>query len=61
MINLANKIEEINTPPFTKNMLVNFPFQSLDLLDMPIKNETPRFYRETVDNMIKVSKFVTKD
>jgi hypothetical protein len=63
MMDLANKIQEIDTTAIeqTLDIFFNFPHQKLNLLDEPIEEIEPTFYRPHINNMIIVPKFVNKD
>jgi hypothetical protein len=63
MMVLADKINEIDTKDIENklDLFFNFKYQSLELLDEPIEEITPKFYRPHQNNMIIVPKFVDKD
>ena len=61
-IDLAKIIDEVDTSSIDMNKIFfNFSYQTLDLLEEPIQEITPKFYRPHQDNMIIVPKFVDKD
>jgi Asp-tRNA(Asn)/Glu-tRNA(Gln) amidotransferase C subunit len=61
LVNLANEIQNIDSPEFSIDMLQNFSYQNLKLLSEPTESIIPSFYRENMENMIMVPKFVNKD
>jgi hypothetical protein len=63
MMELANKIQDIDTVAIEQelNMFFNFKYQNLQLLEEPIEEIEPTFYRSHLNNMIMVPKFVDKD
>lgn len=61
-IDLAMAIDEIDISNIDMNKIFfNFKYQQLDLLEEPIQEIIPKFYRPYKDNMIIVPKFVDKD
>ena len=61
-IDLAMEIDEIDTSHIDANTIFfNFFYQSLDLLEEPIEEISPKFYRPHKNNMIIVPKFVDKN
>ena len=63
MMDIANKIQEVDTTEIEKTLDIffNFSYQNLNLLDEPIHEIEPTFYRPNMNNMIIVPKFVNKD
>jgi hypothetical protein len=61
-IKLAMEIDNVDISSVDMGKIFfNFDYQSLDLLEEPIQEIIPKFYRPHRDNMIIVSKFVDKD